>query len=126
MTVTRGDRLEFVQLAGRESGDPLRSVAASSSLRVVRVRRSRRRLAHRHPHSEEVIFVSRGTGTIFIDGYRNAIGPGDTVHIPPGAAHATIPDAGEEGMELICFFPHPRLRENFEETDIDVMAERDQ
>jgi mannose-6-phosphate isomerase-like protein (cupin superfamily) len=125
MTVTPGDNVEFVDLPGRSSGDPLWSVDAASSVRVARLHRSERRLAHRHPQSEEVIYVRRGTGTIYIEGIRNAIGPGDTVYIPPGAAHATIPDSGEE-MELICFFPHPRLSENLEETDIDVMTVADE
>ncbi len=48
------------------------------------------------------------------------MGPGDTVLVPAGVAHATIPDAGET-MELVCFFPHPNLQDNLLETDIDVM-----
>ena len=44
---------------------------------------------------------------------------GDVVHIPIGAAHATIPSDGEP-MRLICFFPHPHLPENIEDTDITV------
>ena len=122
MTVTPQHDVEFIDLPGRSAGDPLRSVSADSSLRVTRVQRITDRRAHRHPHSEEVIYVRSGTGAVYIDGVFHTVGPGDTVHIPRGAAHATIPNPAAD-MELICFFPHADLRENIEETDIDVMKE---
>ncbi len=122
MTVTPATAVEFVDLPGRTSGDPLRSVGAESSLRIARPQRTAVRKAHRHPHSEEVIYVRGGTGAVYIEGTFHRIGPGDTIHIPRGAAHATVPDKAEE-MELICFFPHPLLPENIEETEIDVMEE---
>ena len=122
MTVTPQRDVEFIDLPGRSAGDPLRSVPADSSLRVARVHRIADRKAHRHPHSEEVIYVRSGTGAVYIDGAFHEVGPGDTVHIPRGAAHATIPGSEAE-MELICFFPHADLRENNEDTDIDVMKE---
>jgi len=120
MTIVPGDEVEFAELPGRRSGDPLYAVEADSSVRLVRLARSEHRLAHRHPVSEEVIYVEEGTGAVYVDGAFIAVGPGDLVHIPPGAAHATVPDPGEM-MMLVCFFPHPQLAENHEETDIDVM-----
>jgi len=124
MTVTPHDHVEFVELPGRTSADPLRSIAAQSSMRIARPENMESRNAHRHPHSEEVIYVRHGAGVIYIDGVTQSIAAGDTVHIPQGAAHATIPDDGAD-MELICFFPHPDLSNNIEETDIDVMKEID-
>ena len=122
MTVTPQRDVEFVDLPGRSAGDPLRSVPADSSLRITRLHRVADRRAHRHPRSEEVIYVRSGTGAVYIDGGFHEVGPGDTVHVPRGAAHATIPGPGAD-MELICFFPHADLRENIEETDINVMKE---
>jgi quercetin dioxygenase-like cupin family protein len=122
MTVTPQRAVEFIDLPGRSAGDPLRSVAADSSLRITRLQRVAERKAHRHPHSEEVIYVRSGTGAVYIDGVFHEVGPGDTVHVPQGEAHATIPAPGAD-MELICFFPHPDLHENIEETEIDVMKE---
>jgi mannose-6-phosphate isomerase-like protein (cupin superfamily) len=122
MTVTPQRDVEFVDLPGRRAGDPLRSVPAASSLRITRLYRTADRRAHRHPRSEEVIYVRSGTGAVYIDGMFHQLGPGDTVHVPQGAAHATIPEPGAD-MELVCFFPHANLRENIEETDIDVMKE---
>ena len=122
MTIVPGGDIEFDDLPGRRSGDPFRSVDADSSVRVVRLQRSEHRTAHRHPHSEEVIYVQEGAGMVYIDGAFVPVGPGDIVHIAPGSAHATVPNAGET-MVLVCFLPHPRLAENREETDIDVMGE---
>lgn len=125
MTVRRAEEVEFLEMPGRASGDPLAGLEAQSSLRLARPKRSASRFAHRHPHSEEVIFVRAGSGVVYVDGELYRIEPGATVHIPAGAAHATIPDQGEP-MELVCFFPHPNLRDNLLETDIDVMKEVEQ
>ena len=124
MTVTPGSDIEFFDYPGRRTGNPLRGLGAASSLRIARLEREAQRNAHRHPHSEEVVYVRQGTGAVYIDGGFHAVGPGDTVHIPRGVPHATVPDPGEQ-MELICFFPHPDLGENIEETEIDVMEEID-
>lgn len=120
MSVVPGDLLEFEELPGRRSADPMQRLDTASSVRIVRAQRVEQRLAHRHPHSEEVIYVLRGSGTVYIDGVFHDVRPRDIVHIPLGATHATIPNVGGE-MELICFFPNPDLSENIEETDIDVM-----
>ena len=119
MTVVRGDGIEFVDLPGRISGDPLAAVDAASSVRIVRLERSEHRTAHRHPHSEEILYIEQGRGAVFLDGDFHSVEPGAVVHIPAGAAHATVPD---ESMVVIAFFPHSHLADNYEETDIDVMA----
>lgn len=122
MTVVSSEDVVFVALPGRRSGDPLRGVEAASSLRLSHPERTNSRRAHRHPNSEEVIYVRTGTGVVYIDGTIHQVTPGDVVHVPRGAAHATAPDEGAT-MELVCFFPHPNLAENIEETDIDIMKE---
>ena len=119
MSVTPRAALEFVDLPGRRSADPLRGEDTASSLRIVDLARSEDRTAHRHPHSEEVVVVAAGSGHVWIEGTRTPVSVGDVVRIPVGAAHATVPDEGVE-MELICFFPHPDLAENIEDTDIRV------
>ena len=115
MTVTPERDVEFIDLPGRSAGDPLRSVPADSSLRITRLHRVAERKAHRHPQSEEVIYVRSGTGAVYIDGvfHQAAL---------PSVPRSVRPAAGAD-MELICFFPHPDLHENIEETDIDVMKE---
>lgn len=88
-------------------------------MRVVELERSSRRTAHRHPHSEEVIYVVAGKGSVWIKGEVTMVGVGDTVHVPAGILHATVPDPGET-MRLVCFLPHPDLVNNAEETDMEV------
>lgn len=68
------------------------------------------------------MYVRAGHGTTFVAGVAHGVGPGDVVHVPPGALHATIPDDGEL-VELICFFPHPDLSMNLEETDSELTIE---
>ena len=121
MTIVPGDQAEFMDLPGRSSGDPLRTMDAASTVRIVRVERTEHRAAHRHPVGEEVISVVQGTGAVHVDGTFTKLGPGDLGHVPAGTAHATVPDPGER-MLLVCFFPHPRLADNLEETDTDVMT----
>lgn len=123
MNVVPRDSLEFMDLPGRRAADPLSGRTAVSSLRIVQLERTEGRTAHRHPYSEEVVVVARGSGEVWIDGVRSPLSAGDVVHIPAGAAHATIPASGVE-MELVCFFPHPDLNQNIEDTEIRVAEER--
>ncbi len=120
MSVVPDDDLRFVDLPGRRTADPLADRGeVASSVRIVRLERTEGRTAHRHPHSEEVIHVVSGNGVVWIDGETTPVGPGDTVLVPPNAAHATIPDRGVE-MKLVCFFPHPDLAANTEDTELIV------
>ncbi len=119
MTVIGGGSLEFVDLPGRRSANPLTTVLSEASVRVVELERTNGRTAHRHPHSEEVVYVAAGHGDMWMDGHNRPVSTGDIVHIPAGVAHATVPAEGET-MRLICFFPHPHLPANIEDTDITV------
>lgn len=119
MTVVDGSALEFADLPGRRAADPFSAMATESSLRIVELSRSSGRTAHRHPESEEVVYVESGEGEVWIDGDRHAVRAGDVVRVPSGVNHATIPTEGSR-MRLVCFFPHPTLSENIEDTDITV------
>jgi quercetin dioxygenase-like cupin family protein len=119
VSVVPANSLDFADLPGRRSANPFPAGGHSSSLRVVELERTQGRTAHRHPHSEEVVYVEDGSGQVWLDGELTKVSAGDIVHIPVGAAHATIPDEGV-GMRLICFFPHPDLGANLEDTDITV------
>jgi len=61
----------------------------------------------RHPHShrgmEEVIFVQKGTGKVWVNGEVEKIVTGDTILIPAGARHMMI-NTGRKSMTLICAF----------------------
>lgn len=119
MTVASRPEFEFVDLPGRRSADPLKDTPSASSLRIVQMTRTEGRTAHRHPYSEEVVVVAAGHGRAWIDGEWFSVATGDVVRIPAGVAHATVPDRGSQ-MELVCFFPHPNLNKNIEDTGIRV------
>lgn len=118
MIVTPGD-LEFTNLPGRRSADPFLDTGISSSVRIVELERTEQRKAHRHPQSEEIMYVTAGAGQVWVDGVLHPVRQGDVIHIPKGAAHATIPAPGGS-MRLVCYFPHPHLASNLEETDVEV------
>ncbi len=120
MSVVPPGGFPYADLPGRRSGDPLAGSPTSSSLRIVELAPTPGRRPHRHPHSEEVVYVRSGRGVVWIDGEVSEVGPGTVVVIPIGAAHATIP---AEPMELVCFFPHPDLAGNIEELDTTIDLE---
>ncbi len=107
----------FEDLEGRRSANPIAGETLGSSVRIVELEPVEGRTAHRHPHSEEIVYIEAGTGRVWINGSLHRVEPGDIVVVPAGAAHATIP---ETPMRLICFFPHGDLSANLRETDIQV------
>ncbi|MDW3180077.1 MAG: cupin domain-containing protein [Acidimicrobiia bacterium] len=117
MTVTRGSEITMVSLPGRRSGDPLKDVDTTSSVRIVELEPNVSRFAHRHPFSEEIMVVASGRGKVWIEGEFTEVAAGDVVTVPIGMAHATV---CSEAVKLHCFFPHGDLPGNYEETDIVV------
>lgn len=118
MTVVPGDDLVFEQRPGRRTADPF-VVAGSgqSSARKVILEPVRHRSPHRHPHSEEIVYVEAGRGRVWLDGVFHPVEPGSWYRIPAGMPHATLADARER-LSLICFFPHESLERNIEELDL--------
>ncbi len=116
MYIVRRELLRFADLPGRISADPFADVDADVSVRIVRIAPVDVRRPHRHPHSAEVVHILSGTGSAWQDGTRHPVGPGDTILVPQGVAHATLADPGSE-LEMLCFFAHPQLSENIEELD---------
>lgn len=43
--------------------------------------------ARRNPVGEEVIYVIKGSGTCYIDGYSYSIEPGTAIYVPPGSVY---------------------------------------
>lgn len=111
----RSSELDFAQLSGRRSADPLSALSERSgcSVRVVRVPPGPR-TPHRHPHSVEVVYVAQGTGRVWEGDRASQVSAGDLVLVPTGAPHATVA-TGDTELVLVCFFPHPDLSANIEE-----------
>ena len=114
MPVVPGGALEFQQLSGRLSADPLPpQLAVGCSARVVRIAPGPR-TPHRHPRSAEVVYVVDGFGTAWEDDEPTVVGRGDLVVVPQGVPHATVA-SGTSDLVLVCFFPHADLAANIEE-----------
>ncbi|MCA9101124.1 MAG: cupin domain-containing protein [Planctomycetales bacterium] len=56
---------------------------------------------HRHPRTEEIYYITAGSGRMQIDGEVRDVVPGDAVAIPPGAAHQ-ITNTGRDTLRLLC------------------------
>ena len=118
MTVVRSDELVFRDFPGRSTADPFKAAGAGqSTVRQVVIEHVETRSPHRHPHSEEVVFVVSGRGRVWLDGTFHEVGPGTWYRIPVGTPHATMADPGER-MSLVCFFPHDDFSSNVEELDV--------
>lgn len=117
MPVVDADSVNYEDRPARLSADPFAAIGSGeSSARQVILEHVADRTPHRHPHSEEVVYVAAGRGKVWIDGRPHPLASGSWVRIPRGVAHATVPDVGQT-MSLICFFPHGDLDQNLEELD---------
>src|SRR5262245_13160933 len=58
---------------------------------------------HRHPHSEEVLFIHAGTGTAWLDGKQATIGPGSIIFIPPNTG-VQLTNDGKQPISLVAIF----------------------
>ena len=61
---------------------------------------------HRHPHSEEVLFIHAGTGTAWLDGKPAQIGPGSIIFMPPNTG-VRLTNDGKEPISLVAIFSRP-------------------
>ena len=62
--------------------------------------------AHSHPNGEEVIYIIRGSGRVYVDGAVETVREGTAVLFPQGSIHM-LQNAGPEEMKVICFFAPP-------------------
>jgi quercetin dioxygenase-like cupin family protein len=124
--VVSSSELDFRPLPGRTAANPFPGRDTGGlSVRVVHLEAGATRSPHRHPHSHEVIYVVEGRGHFWENGRALRVREGDCVLVPPGVPHATVPDS-DEGMKLVCFWPHPDLTSNIEEIAGHIHIERSQ
>ena len=56
---------------------------------------------HYHVHTEEIYYITHGTGRIRIDSETREVKPGDAIAIPPGRRHK-LWNTGQETLRLLC------------------------
>lgn len=89
----------------RELLHPSASPVRNQSLAEAVVEAGGRTLLHRHRRTEEIYHVTAGSGIVVLRDERFAIGPGDSVLIPPGTAHCVEADAAGPLVILCCCAP---------------------
>ncbi len=116
--IRKASELTFNQLPGRTSADPLAMFDiprdGDISMRIVNLSYDLNRNAHRHPKTLEISYVLSGSGELWLEGEFYEIEQGDSILIPRGMSHATIPDL-EKSMQLLCVFPTADFSSNIEE-----------
>ena len=61
---------------------------------------------HRHPHSEELLFIHAGTGTAWLDGKEAKLQPGTLIYMPRNTG-VKLTNDGAEPIALVAIFSRP-------------------
>src|SRR5258708_6022282 len=77
------------------------SKICSQSLAEARLKIGGSTQEHYHKRTEEIYFITHGTGRIQIEGESREIRSGDAIAIPPGARHK-LWNTGNETLRLLC------------------------
>ncbi len=85
----------------RELMHPDQHGGKNQSLAEATVPPGAKTLLHRHIETEEIYHVTQGSGLMTLDEEHFNVGKGDSVLIPPGAAHC-IENTGNEMLTILC------------------------
>ena len=66
---------------------------------------------HYHGRSEEIYLVTKGSGSLEVDGEVRRVRPGDAILIPPGAWH-TLENDGTSELTILCMCAPPYSHED--------------
>ncbi len=107
------DKARELGLPGRVSREILAGARDGAALTVRHVQipvpgAGDAREPHSHRDCEECIHVLSGQGAFWTQSGEQAVGPGDTIHVPAGEAHYTR-NTGSEPLVLLCVFPTASL-----------------
>ncbi len=77
------------------------SAIRNQSLAEARVPVGGSTLEHYHVKTEEIYFITAGTGRMRIENETRDVQPGDAIAIPPGQKHK-LWNTGKETLKLLC------------------------
>jgi mannose-6-phosphate isomerase-like protein (cupin superfamily) len=77
------------------------SVIRNQSLAEARISVGGATQEHYHPRTEEIYYITAGTGRMRIEGEAKEVRVGDAIAIPPGQRHK-IWNTGRETLKLLC------------------------
>ena len=61
---------------------------------------------HRHPHSEEILFIHAGTGRAWLDGKEAKVAAGTIIFMPPNTG-VRLTNNGKQPISLMAVFSRP-------------------
>lgn len=62
--------------------------------------------AHAHPDGEELIYIIKGEGRVWIDGEISSFKAGAAILFPQNSIHM-VQNNGKEEIEMVCFYAPP-------------------
>jgi len=77
------------------------SVIRNQSLAEARLPVGAATQEHYHPRTEEIYYITHGSGKIRVAGETRDVQPGDAIAIPPGQQHK-LWNTGQETLRLLC------------------------
>jgi mannose-6-phosphate isomerase-like protein (cupin superfamily) len=101
--INRNDCPEFVaqdKAIAREILSPRKSLVRNQSLAEITVRPGISILEHYHKAAEELYYILKGEGQMFIEGEERTVGVGDAIVILPGQRHK-ITNRGEVDLVML-------------------------
>ena len=72
---------------------------------------------HRHPHSDEIIFVHEGTGLALLDGKQATVTTGATIYMPRNTV-VGLRNTGTEPLKIVAIFSKPGFEDYLREISV--------
>jgi mannose-6-phosphate isomerase-like protein (cupin superfamily) len=111
-------RLDGVEPFATKDGSTIRELhhTEAQSLAEATLEPDQATERHCHERSEEIYLVTKGSGSLEVDGETRRVRPGDAILIPPGAWH-TLENDGTSELTILCMCSPPYSHEDtyFEE-----------
>jgi mannose-6-phosphate isomerase-like protein (cupin superfamily) len=84
---------------------------AAQSLAEATLEPGQSTIRHHHRASEEIYVVTKGSGSLEVDGETRRVSRGDAILIPPGAWH-TLENDGTSELTILCCCAPPYADED--------------
>ena len=96
-------RLDSAEPFTTKDGSTIRELhhTAAQSLAEATLEPDQATERHYHGRTEEIYLVTKGSGSLEVDGAVRRVRPGDAVLIPPGAWH-TLENDGTSELTILC------------------------
>ena len=72
---------------------------------------------HRHPHSDEIIFIHGGTGLALLAGRQTTVTTGATIYMPRNTV-VGLRNTGSEPLKIVAIFSQPGYEEYLREISV--------